>query len=155
MSNVGYCLNFWWPHRKTSNKTLKHKKIALRFRDRKLSLFFKYYPPRSQKPSMNFHVYNGLLLQINGKYAWKYFNCSAILMLVCRKPVQKYSGMLRPLPRPRPYPPAFPHARCSSHNYVILRPAESRLWYKFVYLRGLKPSYISLSRHRGAFTSFS
>ena len=36
MSNVGYCLNFWWPHRKTSNKTLKHKKIALRFRDRKL-----------------------------------------------------------------------------------------------------------------------
>ena len=49
-----------------------------------------------------------------------------------KKPVQKYFGMC---------PPAFPHARCSSHNHVILRPAESRLWNKFVYLRGLKPSY--------------
>ena len=120
MSNVSYCLNFWWPHGKTSNKTLKHKKIALRFRDRKLLLFFEFYPPRSQKPSMNFHVYTGLFHQINGKYAWKYFNCSAILMLVCRKPVQKYFGMLRPLPRPRssPCPPAFPHSRCS-YCYAI------------------------------------
>ena len=97
---------------------IKHsntKKIALRFRDRKLLLFFKFYPPRSQKPSKNFHVYTGLFHQINGKYAWKYFICSAILMLVYRKPVQKYFGMLRPLPRPRssPCPPAFSHSRCS------------------------------------------
>ena len=99
----------------TSWENQHPQKIAKRFRDRKLLLFFKFYTPRSQKPSMNFYLYTGLLHAINGKYAWKYFNCSAIPVLVGRKPVQKYFGMSRPLPRPRPRPcpPALPHARFS------------------------------------------
>ena len=53
----------------TSWENQHPQKIAKRFRDRKLLLFFKFYTPRSQKPSMNFYLYTGLLHAINGKYA--------------------------------------------------------------------------------------